>query len=101
MIYTELFSEGYISSIGATLVWTAPSDGATYVVRDIVLFAYTTPASADIQDGSSPFLCGVVGLAAQTSAHFDMRQVIPNGETLILNLALGLVTYRITGYRLT
>lgn len=100
-VYTELFAEGYITSGGATAVWTAPSDGATYVLRDVILAAYTGPCTATLQDGASPFILDIDALAAGNSVHLDCRQVIPNGQDLIINLAAGSVTYRLTGYRLT
>lgn len=100
-VYTVLFAEGFITTAGATVVWTAPADGATYVLRDVILAAYTGPCTANLQDGASPFILDIDALAAGNSAHLGCRQVILNGQELIVNLSAGAVTYRLTGYRLT
>lgn len=99
-VYSEQFAKGTIST-GGNNIYTVPTDGAVYVLRDIRLGALGTGTTAVVLgNGSSELL-----FYATSTVQFDvfgteLRQVLTPGEVLVLSSLAGSWSYRLTGYRL-
>ena len=99
-IYSEAFAIEPLVAATPRLVWTVPSDGATYVVRSVGLWQNGAGAGALLAyDGAGVILCSMPTTGQNQGASFNMRQVLPGGtEVYALSVASGSV--RISGYRL-
>lgn len=100
-VYTELFAEGVVNAV--TAIWTCPSDGATYVVRDCYLVCAAGGTNVAVVGTSA----GALIQARISTADYEeppsreQRSVIPNGSVLSLTPFTAVPwSYRLTGYRL-
>lgn len=100
-IYSKQFAKGTVTP-GGTNVYTVPSDGFTYVLRDIRMGALSAGASsAVLGDASSQLLFSAFSSVQFTVFGLELRQVLLPGEVLLLSSLAGNWSYRLTGYRLS
>jgi hypothetical protein len=99
-IYSELFAEG-VATGASTLVFTVPSDGSVYILRDVVLCPLATGISQVLLTSSVAIYASQVTPDEFELLHLDMRQVLVPGQDINLDLPSGTCSYRLSGYRLT
>jgi hypothetical protein len=100
-IYSKLFAVGTIGVV-STVIFTVPTDGATYVLRDVRLGPLSTGATAVVLGNASSELLAYVASSVQFEVQgFELRQVLTPGEGLLLSSLAGSWSYRLTGYRLS
>jgi len=100
-IYTVRFGNAYKNGAGSVTVYTAPT-GVTSVLRDLCVSTDSAgvPIAVINDSGTGPiFFCE--GTGASETFHWEGRQVILPGESLVLAVNNGEWWALATGYHLT
>jgi len=105
-IYTERFTAGRQNLGTGATIWTVPSDGAVYVLRDLIVMHVDSVArhiGVYVHSGSfDAYVWDFPSLGGHTTQQWTGRQVLLGGDTLnIITDVTGTVSWLVTGYRLT
>ena len=81
-IYSEKFAAAVVP-VGVTTVWTVPTDGATYIIRDIVLASNLAGTTLIILDsGGVEWLDSFFPTGIFQVKHTECRIVMAPGEVV-------------------
>ena len=84
------------AATASTTLYTTPS-GSTAVVTNIVIWNPTTAAVTASMTINSIDLLGSVSIAANTSAFFDLKQVVPASQIIAGSASSTSVDFHLSG----
>jgi len=102
-VYTELLAVGTLAGAGSSTVYTVPV-GKRAVVRDIILYdggaaaGFIGLAAVPPGGGSAVFLVTYPAAQPTVANHWEGRQVVMAGGSLLLIAGVTTADYRVTGY---
>jgi hypothetical protein len=102
-IYTVRLAAGAAPASGLT-VYTTPADGATYVIRSVLIGSVVTGSSFEVDMRINGVI--LIGNLISTGANsvlnvWNQRTVLLAGDTIKIGYSGGAPSYSITGYRLS